>query len=121
MKTHKLASLGLVTVIAGGLTSVARAAGGADLKIPSLNQVRFDGLGGIGGFTLMYLGIAVCFIGAMFGLAQYYRTKKLPVHDCMSRVSRTIWETISRAFSLSSAGTTYHGASSVLVALRQRS
>jgi hypothetical protein len=35
---------------------------------------------------------------AVFGLAQYYRTKKLPVHDCMSRVSKTIWETcLSRA------------------------
>jgi hypothetical protein len=36
-------------------------------------------------------------------------------------VSRTIWETIKRALSLSSAGTTYQGAREVLVALRQAS
>src|ERR1700730_9914813 len=34
----------------------------------------------------------------------------------VSKVSRMIWEMISRAFFLSSAGTTYHGASLVLVA-----
>src|SRR5208282_5197306 len=38
-----------------------------------------------------------------------------------SSVSRTIRETISRAFSLSSAGTTYQGASRMLVALRHSS
>jgi K(+)-stimulated pyrophosphate-energized sodium pump len=68
-------------------------AGDADLNLPSLEQVRFDGLGGISGLTLMYLGVAVCLIGALFGLAQYWRTKSLPVHDSMSRVSQTIWET----------------------------
>ena len=36
-------------------------------------------------------------------------------------VSRTIWETTNRAFSLSSAGTTYQGARAELVALRQAS
>src|SRR5439155_20554685 len=35
-----------------------------------------------------------------------------------SNVSRTIWDTINRAFSLSSAGTTYQGPSRVLVTLR---
>ena len=38
-----------------------------------------------------------------------------------SKVSRTIRETIKRAFSLSSAGTTYQGVCSVLVALKQAS
>jgi K(+)-stimulated pyrophosphate-energized sodium pump len=68
-------------------------AGEADLNIPSLNQVTFDGLGGVSGITLMYLGIVMCFVGALFGLAQYKRTKNLPVHKTMSRVSQTIWET----------------------------
>jgi hypothetical protein len=41
-------------------------------------------------------------------------------YDIFSRwsVSSTMHDTTSRAFSLSSAGTTYHGASSVLVAPR---
>src|SRR5580704_6440701 len=51
----------------------------ADIKIPDLTQVRFDGLGGLSGLTLMYLGILVCFVGAIFGLLQYKQTKALPV------------------------------------------
>jgi K(+)-stimulated pyrophosphate-energized sodium pump len=65
----------------------------ADIKIPDLSQVRFDGLGGLSGMTLMYLGILVCFIGAAFGLIQYRQTKALPVHSSMGNVSNTIWET----------------------------
>src|ERR1700720_3640147 len=65
----------------------------ADIKIPDLAQVRFDGLGGLSGLTLMYLGIVVCFIGAVFGLLQYKQTKALPVHSSMGNVSNTIWET----------------------------
>jgi K(+)-stimulated pyrophosphate-energized sodium pump len=65
----------------------------ADIKIPDLTAVKFDGLGGISGLTLMYLGIVMCFIGAIFGLIQYKQTKALPVHECMSNVSNTIWET----------------------------
>jgi len=65
----------------------------ADINIPDLTQVRFDGLGGVSGLTLMYLGIALCFIGAVFGLIQYVQTKALPVHKSMASVSNTIWET----------------------------
>ena len=63
------------------------------MKIPGLEQVSFDGLGGMSGLTLMYLGIVVCAVGAIFGLVQYWRTKNLPVHKSMSDVSRMIWET----------------------------
>ena len=65
----------------------------ADIKIPDLNQVAFSGLGGMSGSMLMYLGIAICAIGAAFGLVQYMQTKALPVHDSMAKVSHTIWET----------------------------
>ncbi|MBW7895767.1 MAG: sodium-translocating pyrophosphatase [Opitutaceae bacterium] len=68
-------------------------AGEADIKIPDLTQVTFDGLGGIGGVTLMYIGIVICAIGAIFGLVQYRQTKALPVHPSMGAVSHTIWET----------------------------
>ena len=68
-------------------------AGEADIKIPDLTQVKFDGLGGVGGVTLMYVGIFLCFVGAFFGLVQYKQTKALPVHSCMGNVSHTIWET----------------------------
>lgn len=68
-------------------------AGEADIKIPDLTQVKFDQLGGVSGSALMYMGILLCFVGAAFGLIQYRETKALAVHDSMSKVSQTIWET----------------------------
>ena len=83
----KLATLGLL------LSAGALRASDADLKIPPLDPVHFDSLGGISGTTLLYLGIVVCAIGAIFGLVQYFQTKALPVHETMAAVSQTIWET----------------------------
>jgi K(+)-stimulated pyrophosphate-energized sodium pump len=65
----------------------------ADIHIPDLSNVAFEGLGGMTGATLMYIGIGICAIGAIFGLVQYTQTKALPVHDSMAKVSHTIWET----------------------------
>ncbi len=65
----------------------------ADLKIPKLDSVTFQHLGGVSGHTLMLVGLAVCVLGALFGLVQYKQTKNLPVHASMARVSNTIWET----------------------------
>ncbi len=65
----------------------------ANIKVPSLESVRFEGLGGISGTALMYLGILICFVGAAFGVLQYKQTKALPVHESMSQVSNMIWET----------------------------
>jgi len=68
-------------------------AGEADIRIPDLGQVKFEGLGGVSGLALMYLGIAICVVGAIFGLVQYTQTKNLPVHESMRNVSNIIWET----------------------------
>jgi K(+)-stimulated pyrophosphate-energized sodium pump len=65
----------------------------ADIKIPDLSTVKFDGLGGVSGHTLMLLGIAICAVGALFGIVQYLQTKALPVHESMARVSHSIYET----------------------------
>jgi K(+)-stimulated pyrophosphate-energized sodium pump len=65
----------------------------ADINIPDLTKVSFDGLGGVSGLTLMYLGIGLCVVGSIFGLIQYQQTKALPVHSSMRAVSNTIWET----------------------------
>src|SRR5664280_2516272 len=65
----------------------------ADIKIPPLDTVKFQGLGNVSGITLMYFGIVMCFIGAIFGIFQYKQTKALPVHDSMSNVSNIIWGT----------------------------
>jgi K(+)-stimulated pyrophosphate-energized sodium pump len=68
-------------------------AGEADIKIPSLDTVKFAGLGGVSGSMLMYIGILLCGVGALFGLWQYKQTKALPVHQSMANVSNMIWET----------------------------
>jgi K(+)-stimulated pyrophosphate-energized sodium pump len=68
-------------------------AGEADIKIPPLDTVKFAGLGGISGSALMYIGILLCGVGALFGLVQYKQTKALPVHESMAKVSHMIWET----------------------------
>src|ERR1041385_4841074 len=65
----------------------------ADIKIPDLSQVAFNGLGGMSGSMLMHIGIGICAVGAAFGLVQYQQTKALPVHESMAKVSHTIWET----------------------------
>jgi K(+)-stimulated pyrophosphate-energized sodium pump len=83
----------LAVLAASMLLSPTLFAGEADIHIPDLTGVHFDGLGGVSGSTLMYLGIGICFIGAIFGLVQYFQTKALPVHSSMSNVSETIWET----------------------------
>ncbi len=65
----------------------------ADLKIPQLDCVTFESLGGVSGTALMVAGLVVCVLGGLFGLLQYRQTKDLPVHVSMARVSNTIWET----------------------------
>ncbi len=92
MKKNKLGFWAVLLVAFFG-GSTACFASEADIHIPDLTQVKFNGLGGIYGSTLMYLGIGICFIGAIFGLIQYGKTKSLPVHESMGQVSNTIWET----------------------------
>ena len=78
--------------MAASFTSALRASE-ADIKIPDLTHVHFDGVGGVSGEALMYLGIVICAIGAAFGLVQYTQTKALQVHKSMGDVSHMIWET----------------------------
>jgi len=75
------------------LSAAAARANDADLNIPAFDQVKFDGLWGITGMQLMYLGIVMCAIGTLFGLVQYFQTRALPVHKSMAGVSRMIWGT----------------------------
>jgi K(+)-stimulated pyrophosphate-energized sodium pump len=92
MHKNKLWLWTLIGVAALGASSSAFA-GEADIHVPDLSTVKFANLGGMTGATLMYLGILVCAVGAVFGFVQYVQTKALPVHESMGRVSNTIWET----------------------------
>jgi K(+)-stimulated pyrophosphate-energized sodium pump len=76
-----------------GLGAAGAMASEADIKIPDLTKVSFAGLGGVTGIQLMYFGILMCAVGAIFGIVQYAQTKALPVHESMAKVSNTIYET----------------------------
>jgi K(+)-stimulated pyrophosphate-energized sodium pump len=90
--TKKLPWILILTCLSVFTTSSAFA-GEADLHIPDLTSVKFPGLGGVSGHTLMLLGIVVCAIGALFGVVQYLQTKGLPVHASMAKVSESIYGT----------------------------
>src|SRR5687768_3331121 len=92
MINTKLRTIVLLLLTLFGVSNGAFASE-ADIKIPDLKLVHFQRLGGMNGSTRMYIGIAICVIGAIFGLVQYIQTKNLPVHDSMAKVSHTIWET----------------------------
>src|SRR6058998_925347 len=47
----------------------------------------------VSGLTLLYLGLVVCVLGMLFGLAMYRQVKALPAHKSMLDVSNIIWET----------------------------
>src|SRR5437660_562844 len=87
--------LWVAVAAAAGMGALGGTAFGSesDIIIPPLNTVKFNGLGGVSGVTLMYVGIVICLVGAVFGLVQYKQTKALPVHKSMASVSNTIWET----------------------------
>src|SRR5437867_12857820 len=58
--------------------------GEANLRLPDLSTVPFLGTNG---HTLLLLGLVVCFLGLMFGLAIYMHLKNLPVHRAMREIS----------------------------------
>ena len=65
--------------------------GEAELVLPDLGVVQV--LGGGSGRTLLVVGLAVCFLGLVFGLASYVRLRRLPVHGAMREVSELIYTT----------------------------
>ena len=87
-KSFLRAGVMLATLFAGA----SAFAGDADINLPDLTQVAFPGVG-MGGHALLYLGLAICAVGALFGAWEFMRCKALPVHKSMSNVSNMIWET----------------------------
>ena len=45
------------------------------------------------GTTLLWIGLAVCVLGLVFGLTTYSKLRKLPVHQAMHEVSELIYTT----------------------------
>ncbi len=87
-KTPFYGALALFTL--AGTTSAL--AGDADIQLPSLQDASFLG-GSLSGQTVLFSGLAVCIVGALFGIFQYWQTRALQVHKSMGDVSHIIWET----------------------------
>jgi K(+)-stimulated pyrophosphate-energized sodium pump len=68
----------------------AHAGGEANLVLPDLGQVTFQG---INGRTLLMGGLGVCLLGLTFGLVIFNQLKNLPVHRSMLEISELIYET----------------------------
>ncbi|HTS86873.1 MAG TPA: sodium/proton-translocating pyrophosphatase, partial [Gemmatimonadales bacterium] len=66
------------------------AGGEANLILPDLGSVTFLGLTG---HNLLLFGLIVSALGIGFGLFNYGRLKRLPVHQSMLEVSELIYET----------------------------
>jgi K(+)-stimulated pyrophosphate-energized sodium pump len=67
-------------------------AGDADINLPAFNDVSFYN-GALGSHAILYLGLVICAVGALFGWMEYRNTRALPVHQSMRAVSHIIWET----------------------------
>jgi K(+)-stimulated pyrophosphate-energized sodium pump len=81
----------MVLFLAAPLMAQAGHRGEADLILPDLNSATF--LGGIGGRSLLMIGLLASALGMIFGLIIYKRLKNMPVHSSMLEVSELIYET----------------------------
>ena len=65
--------------------------GEANLKLPDLDQAKF--LNGIGGRSLLMVGLFVGALGLVFGLVIYKQLENMAVHKSMLEISELIYET----------------------------
>ncbi len=82
-------------VVAALAAAPAAFASEADLQLPPIDEKIVFAVFGkpVMGATLMWGGIIVAVIGAVFGLIQYHQVNNLPTHPAMRNVSNIIWET----------------------------
>lgn len=65
-----------------------------DLVIPSLTKATYSIFGlQFTGNSLLLWGMAICLLGMVFGLWEFWRIKRLPSHKSMLEVSETIYAT----------------------------
>ena len=66
------------------------AGGEANLVLPDLGSVEFQG---INGRSLLLGGLLVCALGLAFGMVIFFQLRNLPVHGSMLEISELIYET----------------------------
>ncbi len=90
MRFPRVTTSVLAAAMAGLAPALAHASE-ASLVLPNLNSVQFVGVGG--GSLLLVLGVVVCGLGFVFGLAQFQALSRMPVHRAMKEISELIYET----------------------------
>src|ERR1700685_3841064 len=93
--------MGLKKYFSGGAIALATMfcagncmAGDADINLPDLQRSGVSFLNGsLSAHAILFSGLAICVIGALFGIYQYKQTRALQVHKSMGDVSNIIWET----------------------------
>lgn len=90
MHVRRLASYLLFLALGWLIFPAAASASEADLILPDLKSVTFQG---VNGHNLLLYGLAVCVLGFLFGVVMYRRLKTLPVHKSMLEISELIYET----------------------------
>jgi K(+)-stimulated pyrophosphate-energized sodium pump len=81
----------ILMALAAPLLAQEHHGGEANLKLPDLNSATF--LGGIGGRSLLLVGLIVSAFGFVFGLSIFTKLRNMPVHSAMREVSELIYET----------------------------
>jgi K(+)-stimulated pyrophosphate-energized sodium pump len=62
-----------------------------ELMLPPLDSVQFVGTDGWS--LLLWMGLAICALGTVFGVRQFTALRALPVHRAMREISELIYET----------------------------
>ena len=89
--TSTIAPLGAQAPEPAAQQTPARQAGGeANLILPDLGQVDFQGYSGR---TLLTVGLFVSLLGLVFGMVIFVQLRNLPVHRSMHEISELIYET----------------------------
>ena len=89
--TFVLRTWGRVVLALGLLSSLGARADESNLVLPDLSRVSV--LGGVSGRSILTWGLLICVFGLLFGLVQYMKLKKLPVHRAMLEISELIYAT----------------------------
>ena len=82
----------ITTIFLGLLLPLLSVASEADLPIPDLKQSFFQNFG-LNGWNLLLISSVIILIGILFGVLQYLKIKKIPVHKSMLNISGIIYET----------------------------
>lgn len=75
----------LMSVLLAGISPAL--ASEADLVVPNIKNANPDF------YTYLLIGIAISVIGLVFGFIEFFRIKKMAVHERMAEVGNTIFET----------------------------